>query len=122
MDSSRVVTSKDGAQAGDIDERVEIGSPPPRAVLGWLELGCWTMVGLAPFLYWVNGPAVSSDQLAVRSGLVGFALGGGLALRLTAMLLREQGGGSSVSVDSEGDRAAATSGDSSDSEKKDRSA
>lgn len=50
-----------------------------------VELGCWTMVVLAPFLYWINGPAVSTDQLVVRSGLVGFAFGGGLALRLAAL-------------------------------------
>ena len=57
-----------------------------RAVAGWLELGCWTMVVLSPLLYWVNGPAVSIDQVVVRSGLAGFALGGGLALRLAACL------------------------------------
>lgn len=64
-----------------------------REVLGWVELGCWTMVGLAPLLYWVNGPAVSTDQLVVRSGLVGFALGGGLTLRLAASLRGAEAGG-----------------------------
>ncbi len=68
------------------DDASNVGPLSERAILGWLELGCWTMVALAPFLYWVNGPAVSTDQLVVRSGLVGFALGGGLALRLAACL------------------------------------
>jgi hypothetical protein len=35
------------------------------------EFCCWAMVLLAPFLYWVNGPVVSTDQLVVRSVLVG---------------------------------------------------
>ena len=68
------------------DDARDVVTLSREAVLGWLELGCWTMVVLAPFLYWVNGPAVSTDQLVVRSGLVGFALGGGLALRLAARL------------------------------------
>ena len=49
----------------------------PGEILGWVELGCWTMVALAPFLYWVNGPAVSTDQFVVRTGLVTLALVGG---------------------------------------------
>ena len=54
----------------------------------WLELACWTMVVLAPFLYWVNGPAVSTDQFVVRTGLVTLALVGGLAIRLTKWFRR----------------------------------
>jgi hypothetical protein len=50
-------------------------------ILGWVELGCWTMVGLAPFLYWVNGPAVSTDQFVVPMGLVTVALVCGSAIR-----------------------------------------
>jgi hypothetical protein len=42
----------------------------PAEVRYWLEFGCWTTLALAPLLYWVNGPAVSTDQLVVRSGLV----------------------------------------------------
>jgi len=50
-------------------------------ILYWAEFACWTTIGLAPFLYWVNGPAVSTDQLVVRTGLVTLALTGGLVLR-----------------------------------------
>jgi hypothetical protein len=35
-------------------------------VLAWIEFGCWTAIALFPFLYWVNGPAVSTDQYVVR--------------------------------------------------------
>ena len=54
----------------------------PAELFGWLELGCWTMVALAPFLYWVNGPAVSTDQFVVRTALVSLALCGGIGIRL----------------------------------------
>jgi hypothetical protein len=52
-------------------------------ILGWVELGCWTMVALAPFLYWVNGPAVSTDQFVVRTALVTIALVGGVVIRVS---------------------------------------
>jgi hypothetical protein len=35
-------------------------------VRSWLEQGAWTVLCLTPFLYWINGPAVSSDQLFFR--------------------------------------------------------
>jgi hypothetical protein len=50
----------------------------------WIELGCWTAVALVPFLYWVNGPAVSQDQLVVRWLVVIIAMGGAVGLRLRA--------------------------------------
>ncbi len=52
-----------------------------REILGWMELSCWTTVALAPFLYWVNGPAVSTDQFVVRTILVTVAVVGGIVLR-----------------------------------------
>jgi hypothetical protein len=54
----------------------------PAEIVGWLEFGCWTMVALAPFLYWVNGPAVSTDQFVVRTGLVTISLLGGIGIRV----------------------------------------
>jgi hypothetical protein len=51
-------------------------------VLGWAEFACWTVVVLTPFLWWVNGPAVSSDQLVVRTALTVLALVGGVSLRI----------------------------------------
>ena len=50
--------------------------------LYWAEFACWTMVLLVPLLWWVNGPAVSTDQLVVRVGLTVLALVGGLSLRV----------------------------------------
>jgi hypothetical protein len=54
----------------------------PAEIVGWLEFGCWTMVVLSPFLYWVNGPAVSTDQFVVRTALVTLALTGGITIRV----------------------------------------
>ncbi len=50
-------------------------------LLPWLEFGCWTALVLAPILYYVNGPSVSSDQAIVRTGLVIVAALGAATLR-----------------------------------------
>lgn len=50
-------------------------------LLPWLEFGCWTALVLAPILYYVNGPSVSSDQAVVRTGLVIVAALGAALLR-----------------------------------------
>lgn len=57
-------------------------------VLGWMELSCWTMVALAPFLYWVNGPAVSTDQFVVRTILVSVAVLGGATMWIARWVRR----------------------------------
>ena len=57
---------------------------------GWIEFGCWTALAITPVLYWVNGPAVSQDQLVVRSLVVLVALLGGVGLRIHAW--RRRGG------------------------------
>ncbi len=38
-------------------------------ILGWVEFGSWMLLALTPMLYVVNGPAVSTDQLVMRSAL-----------------------------------------------------
>ena len=58
---------------------------------GWIEFGCWTALAITPVLYWVNGPAVSQDQLVVRSLVVLVALVGGVGLRLHAWRRRRAG-------------------------------
>ncbi len=58
-----------------------------------VELGCWTMLALAPFLYWVNGPAVSPDQFVVRTALVVLALVGAVTIRLYSARLAKKGRG-----------------------------
>jgi len=55
----------------------------PQEIAYWAEFACWTVVVLWPFLYWVNGPAVSTDQLVVRTALVVLSLIGAITLRLT---------------------------------------
>jgi len=58
----------------------------PAELRGWIEFACWTTLALAPFLYWVNGPAVSTDQFVVRTALVILAACGAIGLRLFAWL------------------------------------
>jgi hypothetical protein len=57
-------------------------------LLGWTEFACWTALVLMPFLYWVNGSAVSTDQFVVRSVLVFLAAVGAIGLRSYAWLHR----------------------------------
>lgn len=60
-----------------------------REILGWCEFACWTMVAMGPLLYWINGPAVSTEQLAIRTALVVLALVAGVSFRVSS-LLREK--------------------------------
>ena len=62
--------------------------PTRQEVRGWAEYCCWATLALAPFLYWVNGPAVSTDQFVVRTALVALTGCGAVGLRLYAWLLR----------------------------------
>lgn len=62
----------------------------PAELRGWMEFACWTILALAPFLYWVNGPAVSTDQFVVRTALVILAACGTVGFRLFARLHRHQ--------------------------------
>ena len=58
----------------------------PAELRYWLEFGCWTTLALAPFLYWVNGPAVSTDQFVARTGLIALTAVSAVALRVYAWL------------------------------------
>ncbi len=60
----------------------------PEELRGWIEFGSWTILLLAPFLYWVNGPAVSTDQFVVRCALVILAACTGVGLRCYAWFCR----------------------------------
>jgi len=51
-------------------------------ILGWSEFACWTMLLLAPVLYYVNGPSVSTDQFVVRTALVALSATGAVVLRI----------------------------------------
>jgi hypothetical protein len=70
-----------------VDER-EKGELTPQELRGWMEFCCWTTLAIAPLLYWVNGPAVSTDQFVVRTALVVIAATGAIVLRVSAWLLR----------------------------------
>ncbi len=56
-----------------------------------VEVGCWTIVGLAPLLNWVDGPAVSTDQSIVRALVVTLAAVCGLGFRLRWLYKRCSG-------------------------------
>jgi hypothetical protein len=47
-----------------------------------LELMCWTVIVLFPFLRWLNGPAVSTDQFVIQITLVCVAVVGVVGLRI----------------------------------------
>jgi len=47
----------------------------------WIEFVCWTTLALSPFLYWINGAAVSVDQQCGRITLMSTAAIGALVLR-----------------------------------------
>lgn len=83
------------AALGEMNEHDEV-SIERDEVLGWIEFGCWTALALTPFLYWVNGPAVSQDQLVVRWAVVIIAIVGGAGLRLRYWRRRSDGHGNST--------------------------
>jgi len=70
---------------GDGDVRSSADEIRQDGVRYWLEFSCWTTLLLAPFLYWVNGPAVSTDQFVVRTVLVSLAAVGAVSLRACAL-------------------------------------
>jgi hypothetical protein len=64
-------------------------APSIAEFFSWLEIGCWTVVALAPFFYWINGPATSPDQFIVRTVLIAIALIAGATIRTTSPENRE---------------------------------
>lgn len=54
------------------------------------EFCCWTMVGLAPILTWINGPSVSTDQFVVRTTVFVLALIGAIGFRVTNLLRKRR--------------------------------
>jgi len=47
-----------------------------------IEFMCWVVVCLSPFLRWVNGAAVTTDQFYIQVALFSSALLGAIALRV----------------------------------------
>jgi len=60
--------------------------------INWLEFGCWVMVALTPFLYYFNGPAVSTDQFVVRTVLFMLSIIGGTALTIRRLVIVRKSG------------------------------
>lgn len=52
-----------------------------------IEFACWTVVGLAPFLRLVNGPAVTDDQWWIQVFLFTTAILGAISLRIYQVVL-----------------------------------
>ena len=53
-----------------------------RNVTPMIEFACWVMIALAPFLRWVNGPAVTQDQFVVQIALISVTVVLAIALRI----------------------------------------
>jgi len=53
-----------------------------RDIAPMAEFSCWVILAISPFLRWVNGPAVSTDQFVVQVSLVTLALLGAVGLRV----------------------------------------
>jgi hypothetical protein len=73
----------DGAQVGG-DDVIAVDMLP------WLELFCWSVLGFVPWLYWINGPAVTTDQAVVQALMISAALIGGVTLRIRAIRLKRK--------------------------------
>jgi hypothetical protein len=67
-------------------------APTFREIAPALEFSCWVVVGLAPFLRWVNGAAVTNDQFAIQISLTSIALAGALSIRLYNYRAHSRGG------------------------------
>jgi hypothetical protein len=56
----------------------------------WLELFCWSVLAWVPWLYWINGPAVTDDQAVVQAIMIITAFLGGVLLRIRAIRLKRK--------------------------------
>lgn len=72
----------------DVSDDIELDE-----LLPWIEFGCWTAIALFPFLYWVNGPAVSTDQYVMRNILISVAVIGAFGLRYWNWRTKRRDGG-----------------------------
>jgi hypothetical protein len=55
----------------------------------FLEIACWIALAMAPLLRYVNGPAVSTDQLVTQITAVCIAASGAIGLRVYNWRRRE---------------------------------
>ena len=59
-------------------------------VRGWAEFCSWAALVMAPIIWWLQGPSVSTDQFVVRTGLVVIAAVGGMTLRCLALFRKRR--------------------------------
>jgi len=52
----------------------------------WAEFGAWCAFVMAPMIWWLQGPSVSTDQFVVRTGLVIVSFVVGLGMRIWAII------------------------------------
>lgn len=57
----------------------KVSSVTPRRIL---EVACWAILALAPVLWLVNGPPVSTDQLVIQFTVLLLAIVGAVGLRV----------------------------------------
>ena len=70
-------------------------------LLPWMEFACWTAIAIFPFLSWINGPAVSTDQYVMRNILIVLAFVGAFGLRYWNYQFRRQAKGDGSAATSE---------------------
>lgn len=85
FDKPGEATRDDALTESSSGRKPSASEEPPihfRDVTPVIEFVCWVVVALAPFLRWINGPAVTDDQFTIQVTLVGLALAGAIGLRI----------------------------------------
>ena len=52
----------------------------------WIEFGAWCAFVMAPIIWWLQGPSVSTDQFVVRTSLVVISFVVGVGMRIWAIV------------------------------------
>ena len=59
-------------------------------ILNWAEFCAWSALVMAPLIWWLQGPSVSTDQFVVRTGLVVVSACAAVGLRGWAIVQRRR--------------------------------
>ena len=57
-------------------------------MLYWIEFGAWSSLVMAPIIWWLQGPSVSTDQFVMRTGLVVLSSVTAVGLRIWKLIGR----------------------------------
>lgn len=86
LNASKAVNESVATGDGSSLEMMQVSKPSDtrtwREVRPAVEFCCWAVVVLCPFLRWVNGPAVTSDQFVMQIAVTSLALIIAVLLRL----------------------------------------